>query len=263
MRGSFCRFGRIAAEGLGIVERVDVFADDLHRRALDLEQPRVLRLLVGLHVRIGERVLHDEIEELLVRRDRHRLDAAVDRALGQDRRQRALRRRSGRRRIRLRCPCGTCRTIMRPSARECAIEGPFSSPIQNVPSASRTMPSASKPLRSRGSGLPRAVHGVLGGRGLERIEHARERIAVAVLERDHVGDAEGAVVEQHHAVDRGRVGRRRIDAAVLHALAGREARCRRSLSSRCRRCWDRGRRPSRSRSADRSGRARRRSRCRR
>ena len=31
-----------------------------------------------------------------------------------------------------------------------------------------------------------------------------------------------AVVEQHHAIDRRRIGRRRIDAAVLHALAGRE-----------------------------------------
>ena len=70
--------------------------------------------------------------------------------------------------------------------------------------------------------LAGAVHGVLGRRGLERIEHAGERHAVAVLERDDVGDAEGAVVEQHHAIDRRRVGRRRIDAAVLHALAGRE-----------------------------------------
>ena len=70
--------------------------------------------------------------------------------------------------------------------------------------------------------LAGAVHGVLGRRRLQRVEHAGERVAVAVLEGDDVGDAEGAVVEQHHAIDRRAVGRRRIDAAVLHALAGRE-----------------------------------------
>ena len=110
--------------------------------------------------------------------------------------------------------------------------------------------------------LAGAVHGVFGGRGLERIEHAAERTAVAVLQRDDVGDAERAVVQQHHAIDRRRIGRRRIDAAVPHALAGRELDAGDRPSSRCRRCWGRGRRPSRSRSADPSGRARRRCRCR-
>ena len=55
---------RIAAEALRIVERVNVFADDRHGRALKLEQARVAGLLERRGVRIGQRVLHDEIEKM-------------------------------------------------------------------------------------------------------------------------------------------------------------------------------------------------------
>ena len=43
---------RVAAEGARIVERVDVFTDDLHRRTFDLEQSRVLGLAVCGGVRL-------------------------------------------------------------------------------------------------------------------------------------------------------------------------------------------------------------------
>ena len=68
--------------------------------------------------------------------------------------------------------------------------------------------------------LAGAVERRFGRGGAQRIGHAVERAAVAILQRDDVGDAEGAVVEQHHAVDRGRVRWRRIDAAVLDLAAG-------------------------------------------
>lgn len=76
-----------------------------------------------------------------------------------------------------------------------------------------------------------AAHVLLQGRALtverrfgrcraQRIGHAVERHAVAVLQRDDVGDAERAVFEQQHAVYRRRVGWCRIDPAVLDLFAG-------------------------------------------
>ena len=233
------------------------------RRALDLEQPRVLRLLVGLHVRVGERVLHDEIEEALVRRDRHRLDAAVDRALGEDRRQRALDvvARAGE------LAFGALRHVPHDHAAvggemrdrgavlladpERAVGEPHDAFGVDAVEVARQRLAACRPWRSRSaavlSGLSRPLSG-RPSRSLSVITSVTRKVPSSM---------------QHHAIDRRRVGRRRVDAAVLHALAGREVDARRSPSSRCRRCWGRGRRPSRSRSADRSGRARRRCRCRR
>ena len=68
-----------------------------------------------------------------------------------------------------------------------------------------------------------AVERGLGGGVAQRQRHAVQRAAVTILQRDDIGDAERTVVEQQNAIDRRRVGRRRIDAAVLDRR-GRSAR---------------------------------------
>ena len=95
-RRRFLRVGRAERRELvPVVELIDVFGDRRQRRAvaarpdLELQEPRVDGVAVGLAVGVGERVLHQRVEELSVVRHRERLDPAVGRPLGVDRRDAA------------------------------------------------------------------------------------------------------------------------------------------------------------------------------